>query len=102
MHIISKTHIKKFAAENPQSLPAMEHIIDMLQRAKWKNVNEVRAIFPHADEVEVKSGRKVVVLNAGGNNWRVVVSFHYDRQKAFVLKIMSHAEYSRMKWKKVL
>ena len=102
MRIIAPAPLKEFAVKHPQALPALDNALYKLKQGDWRNINEVKVIFANADEVVVKSGRKVVVLNASGNNWRVVVAFHYNIQKVFVLKVMSHAEYSRENWKETL
>jgi mRNA interferase HigB len=99
---MTETRLKIFADKNPQSRPSIESMITKMRSANWTNLEELRGIYPHADEAMVKSGRKVTILNVGGNNWRAVVAFHYNRQIVFILKIMTHAEYSKGKWKQVL
>ena len=102
LHVITVKALKRFGDEHPAARPAMNSVARTLQRARWNCLNDARATFPHADEVKVKSRRTVTVLNVGGNNWRLAVAIHYDRQKVFVLKVMTHAEYSREKWKQTL
>jgi len=77
----------------------VDFMIPLLENAAWKNLVETRKYFPHADEVVVKSGSTVTVLNLGGNNWRVLTAIHYNRQTIYILEILTHAEYSREKWK---
>jgi mRNA interferase HigB len=47
----------------------------------------------------VKSGKPVTVFNIAGNKYRLIAAIHYNRQIVYTLRIMSHAEYSRAKWK---
>ena len=70
--------------------------------ARWRNVVELRQTYPHADLVTVKSGRKVIVLNAAGNKYRMVVAMHFNRQTVYTLRFMTHAEYSKGDWKSEL
>jgi mRNA interferase HigB len=70
--------------------------------ARWTSLQDVRATFSHADGVTVKSGRTVVVFNIAGNKWRLITAIHYNRQLLFTLIVLTHAEYSRGKWKDML
>ena len=71
-------------------------------KARWRNLQDVRATFPHADAVPVASGRNVVVFNIAGNKHRLITAIHYNRQLAFTLMVLTHAEYNKEKWKDLL
>ena len=47
----------------------------------------------------VDSNRTVVIFNIGGKNYRLITAIHYNRQLVFVLRFMTHAEYSKNRWK---
>ena len=47
-------------------------------------------------------GHEVTVFNVAGNKYRLLAAIHYNRQKLFVLAILTHAEYSRGGWKEQL
>ena len=66
------------------------------------SLNEVRIAFPHADVVEVASGKPVTVFNVAGNKYRLVTAIHYNRQVVYTLRVLTHAEYSKGKWKEQL
>jgi mRNA interferase HigB len=59
----------------------------------------VRRAYPHADAVKVRSGSDVIVFNACGNNYRLLSAIHFNRGKLYVLRFMTHAEYSKQRWK---
>ena len=65
-------------------------------------MQDVRATFPHADPVTVKSGRTVVVFNIAGNRYRLITAIHYNRGLIFTLMVLTHAEYGKDEWKDVL
>ena len=67
--------------------------------ATWNNIVEVRKVFPSADTVTVASGKSIVVFNIGGNNYRLIAAIHYNLQKVFVLRVLTHAEYDKDNWK---
>ena len=52
--------------------------------------------------VAVASGRTVVVFNVRGNRYRLVTAIHYNRQIIYTLRFMTHAEYSKNRWKDTL
>ena len=60
---------------------------------------DVRRTFPSTDMVKVSSGRQVLGFNVCGNEFRLIVAVHFDRQKMFILRLLSHAEYSKENWK---
>lgn len=70
--------------------------------AKWKNIVHLREAYPHADAVAAASGRTVLVLNAAGNKYRLIVAIHFNRQTIFTLRFLTHAEYSKTAWKNEL
>jgi mRNA interferase HigB len=40
-----------------------------------------------------------IVFNIGGNKYRLVTRIRYPSQKVFILKVMTHSEYDKDKWK---
>jgi mRNA interferase HigB len=59
----------------------------------------VRDTFRHADPVAVGGGDRVVVFNVGGKNYRVVAKISFEKQKVYVLQVLTHREYDRQWWK---
>jgi len=70
--------------------------------ARWDSFGDIRSIFPHADLVDVASGRRVVIFNIGGGKHRLAAAVHFNRGKVFILRIVTHAEYDRDEWKEKL
>ena len=60
---------------------------------------ELKRTFPSADQVKVASGRTVLVFNISGNAFRLMTAMHFNRGLVFALAFMSHAEYSKNRWK---
>ena len=50
-------------------------------------------------QVRVSSGNPVVVFNVCGNTYRLICAIHYDTGKVFLLRFLTHAEYSKSRWK---
>lgn len=73
--------------------------MDTVKTGKWKSFVELKRTFPAADQVKVASGRTVLVFNIGGNAFRLMAAVHFNRGLVFALAFMSHAEYSKNRWK---
>jgi mRNA interferase HigB len=65
-------------------------------------LQDVRATFPHADLINVASGRSVVVFNIAGNKYRLITAIHYNRQLVFAMMVLTHTQYASGKWKELL
>jgi mRNA interferase HigB len=102
MRIIAEPFLRKAATQFPQAARWLESFRAVCKRAEWKNITALRAAYPHADLVKVKSGRRVIVLNVAGNKYRFVIGAHFNRQIVYMLLFMTHAEYSKNQWKEDL
>lgn len=102
MRIISKARINEFINRRPDAREPLERWYRLTKAARWNSFGDIRSIFPHADLVDVASGRRVVVFNIGGGKHRLTAAVHFDHGKVFILRIMTHAEYDRDDWKEKL
>jgi mRNA interferase HigB len=102
MRIITQATLAAYWTRNPQAESGLLHWLALAKAARWTCLHDVRATFPHADAVTVKSGRSVVVFNVAGNTYRLITAIHYNTRKVFTLMVLSHAEYGKNKWKDVL
>ncbi|HWE97699.1 MAG TPA: type II toxin-antitoxin system HigB family toxin [Tepidisphaeraceae bacterium] len=101
MRIIKPAAVRKWANRHPDAAEALEKWMNLVEDAQWKNLVEMRAVISSADEVTVKSGRRVVVFNIGGNKYRLIAAVHWNTQIVYALLFMTHAEYGKDRWKKV-
>jgi mRNA interferase HigB len=99
MHVISRKSLRLAAQRHPAAAAGLEHWYRVAREAEWRSIRDVRVSFPHADAVVVDSGNVATVFNIGGNNFRLITVLHYNRFKAYVAMVLTHAEYSRDKWK---
>jgi len=102
VRIIHGGTVKGWSARYPDAAEALAAWLKNASRAAWANLTEVRQVYPHADLVPVGSGRSVVVFNIRGNRYRLVTAIHYNRQVIYTLRFMTHAEYSKDRWKDTL
>ena len=102
MRVIKQSHLRRLAVRHSTSLPAVEKWLLIARHARWRHLADVRRIFPHADAVEVASGNTVTVFNLGGNAFRLITAIHYRTQNIFILRLLTHADYSKNTWKQEL
>jgi mRNA interferase HigB len=65
-----------------------------LQKNDFASFNELRRTFPTADRVG-----DLIVINIGGNTYRLIASFHFNRNKVFIRHVLTHQEYDKGAWK---
>ncbi len=102
MRIVKTAFLVQAEREHPKTASYLETWRKVVGFARWQSLAEVRRTYPSADAVRVKSGRQVIVFNVCGNDFRLVVAMHFNRQMVFTLRFMTHAEYSKDKWKDTL
>ena len=102
MRIITETTIREYATKHPNATASLLNWIIQTKVNSWKNIQEVRATYPHADLVTVASGRTVVIFNIAGNNHRLISALHFNRKIVYILKILTHAQYDKNHWKSEL
>ena len=59
-------------------------------------------MFPSADAVKVGTGRIATIFNVCGNKYRLITAIHYNTGLIFILRFLTHAEYSKNAWKENL
>jgi mRNA interferase HigB len=67
--------------------------------ANWESLGDVREDYPSADGVKLKSRIVVTVFNVKGNEYRLLTSINYSQQAVVILDVLTHAEYSKARWK---
>ena len=102
MRIIKVLRVHEYGQRHAQARPSLDRWLALTRFAEWESLADVRCTFGHADQVTVDSGRTVVVFNIKGNDFRLVTAIHYNRSKVFVLRFLTHAEYTKDDWKDTL
>jgi mRNA interferase HigB len=97
--IIKPGRVKEFGQQYPDAATALDQWLNLAEASKWKSLNDVRAVLPKTDSVKVSSGKSATIFNIGGNKYRLIVAIHYNTGKIFVMRFLTHAEYSDDRWK---
>ena len=94
MHVITRKRLNEFARRHPATTSALAHWYKIFKKNNFANFAELRAAFPHADQVG-----GLTVFNIGGNKARLVAAIHYNRRKVYIRAVLTHPEYDAGKWK---
>jgi mRNA interferase HigB len=99
MRVISKARLRQLwsAPGNADAKGPLRawHTHVNSKRVSWQTWGDVKAAFGHASLVG-----DCVVVNIGGNKYRLIARIRYMNQKVFVLKVMAHREYDEGNWKR--
>ena len=85
--------------------PAARHLDTWRKTVKamaWRNLVDVRQSYPDTDAVKVRSGRAVLVFNIRRNDYWLIAAAHLNHQIVHAMRFMTHAEYSKDRWKETL
>jgi mRNA interferase HigB len=99
MRVIKPSRIRSYQVAHPASSPNLDRWLELVESCDWDSLQSLREVLPSADAVTVASGRTVTVFNIAGNNFRLVTAIHYNTRLVYVLAFLTHAQYSRNKWK---
>lgn len=102
MRIITKRRVLDYARQHPNAASNLTAWLAVASFARWQSIVDVRKVFPCADLVTVSSSKTVTIFNIAGNHHRLITAIHYNTRSIFILKLLTHAEYSKDRWKRDL
>ena len=95
MHVIAKPARVNFWHIHPDAQSPLEAWHQIMEASEFADFKALRSTFASADYV-----KGLTVFNIGGNRYRLIASIHYNRQKAYIRAVLTHAAYDRGDWKK--
>lgn len=98
MRIVAEATIREWADNHARAAASLAQWVKVVRSVRWNSFAGMRRTFPSADLVTVKSGRKVVIFNVGGNDFRLICAVHFNTGTVFALRFLPHAEYSKNNW----
>lgn len=101
MRIITWRRLGEAAIRHPDASSTIAHWYRVTLKASWGNLSETRRTFSHADQVRVESGKTVTIFNLT-TKYRLIAAIHYDKKRIFILRVLTHTEYSKGLWKGTL
>jgi mRNA interferase HigB len=99
LHIISRKRLLEAAMGHSGIGAQLESWYRTAKKAKWKDLEEIRRTYSHADGVS--AGERVyTVFNIAGNSFRLVTGIFYDDQTILIRDVLTHAGYDKGSWKR--
>lgn len=100
MRIVNQQVIERFAGKHADSRAWLESWLRNAHQTIWRTIQDVKQTYPATDAgVKVKSGGSVTVFDVCGNRYRMIVSVVYLADTIIVHELMTHADYSKGRWK---
>lgn len=94
MRIISKRKLREFWEKHPDAKDPLLDWYNIVRKAPWQNLADVRESFRHADPIG-----DCTIFNIRWNNYRLITVIRYKGQQVYTLHVLTHKEYDKEKWK---
>jgi mRNA interferase HigB len=94
MHLISIAKLRAEASKFPNVKNQIDGWYDVVRKADWQNLIEVRDVYYDAEAVG-----NFTVFNIKGNAYRLIVVIDYEDGTVYYKYLLTHAEYDKDKWK---
>ena len=95
MHVITRRKLLEAAKEHRDLGEPLDVWYRVARKAEWKNLVDVRRVFPTADAVG-----EFTVFNIKGNAYRLITEINYQTGRIFLRHVLTHAEYSKRGWRR--
>lgn len=89
---VSRKKLRNFWETYPDSEESLKTWNKVTMKANWKASNEVKAQYRNSGVI----GDNRIVFNICGNEYRLIVKFNYQMQRAWIRFIGAHPEYDRI------
>jgi mRNA interferase HigB len=99
MRVIKPVTLKSYWAKHRVARRQLEEWLVKAKAARWRSLDDVRRTYPQTDAATAASGAKVTIFNIKGNSYRLITAIHDNTGIVFIRDFLSHAEYSKDKWK---
>lgn len=99
MRVVRSDRLSSFVSRHADAARPLDAWSTTAASAVWRSLVDVRNTYRHADAVRVASGKVVTIFNIKGNKYRLVAGIDYELGVVNVLDFLTHAEYSKDRWK---
>ena len=92
MRIIALSALRTFWNRHPDAEMPLRAWYALASRANWKTPADIKEAYRNASF----TANNRVVFNVKGNDYRLVVSVHYDRGLMYVRFVGTHRQYDKI------
>ena len=96
--IVSPKRLREYALRHRDAAAALDRWEKTVTLAQWRTPADVKQTFNEVDPVIVGSGRTVYVFNITRAH-RLIAAIHFNTGMVYVLRLMTHKEYDRHRWR---
>lgn len=99
MRLIGQDVLRKAIRKYTDTRKWLESWAATVEDAHWQNLDDLRADYPSADGVKLRSRIVITVFNVKGNEYRLLTNINFGIQTVLVLELLTHAAYDKDQWK---
>ncbi|MGI8979485.1 MAG: type II toxin-antitoxin system HigB family toxin [Pirellulaceae bacterium] len=99
MNVVGTELIEEFCKRKERARKAFDKWLPKVENARWMKRLDAKATFPAADPWTGNSGTEYLILDVGGNKYRVVARPFFKAQTLIIMAVMTHDEYKAGRWK---
>lgn len=92
MRVIALSTLRDFWVKHPDALEPLNAWYAIASRVHWSSPANLKAAYRQASFL---AGNRVV-FNIKGNDYRLVVAMHYNRQIAYIRFVGTHRQYDQI------
>jgi len=96
MRVISRRKLREFWERFADARTPLDAWHKRTEKADWKKFADLKADYATADQV----GR-FVVINIGGNKYRLILEIFFESGVILVRDVLTHTDYDKGTWKEI-
>jgi len=97
MRVVTPKRLAEYSNKNPQSKIPLLHWYEIVKKANWSSLNDIKKDFNTVDYV----GNNRYVFNIKGNDYRLITIIIFISNKVYIRFIGTHAEYDKIDAKSI-
>ena len=97
MRVVTPRKLREFSIDNAQSRIPLLNWYEIVRKANWGNLSDVKQDFRTVDYV----GNNRYVFNIKGNDYRIIVIIIFISKKVYIRYIGKHGDYDKIDAKNI-
>jgi mRNA interferase HigB len=94
VRVLSRRRLREFWEEHPDAQTPLDAWHKRAEQADWRKFADLKADYATADLVG-----PYVVINIGGNKYRLILEIFFESGVILVRHVLTHKEYDLGQWK---
>jgi mRNA interferase HigB len=94
VRVLSRRRLREFWEEHPDAQAPLDAWHKRAEKADWRKFADLKADYATADLVG-----PYVVINIGGNKYRLILEIFFESGVILVRHVLTHKEYDLGQWK---